>query len=113
MARCKRIQRSNPRLSKDSSLHSFRLYVLLALQSRESHACRTLPDKSELLNIPQAAYFLGVHRSFLDRRRVAGGGPRYIRLSARIIRYSKEDLLSWLDLSRRSNTSEIVENATS
>ncbi len=71
-----------------------------------------MSSNSELLNIPQAAHFLGVHRSFLDRRRVAGGGPRYIRLSARIIRYSKEDLLSWLELSRRSNTSEVVENAT-
>ncbi len=64
---------------------------------------------SELLTIHGAADFLGVHRSFLDRRRVAGGGPRYIRLSARVIRYAPEDLAEWLDGNRRANTSEVSE----
>lgn len=64
---------------------------------------------SELLTICAAADFLGVHRSFLDRRRVAGGGPRYIRLSARVIRYSPDDLEKWLAGNRRANTSEISE----
>ena len=65
--------------------------------------------KTKLLTIQAAATHLGVHRSFLDRRRVAGGGPRYIRLSARVIRYDPDDLDEWLAGSRRANTSEISE----
>lgn len=64
---------------------------------------------SDLLTIQGAAGFLGVHRSFLDRRRVAGGGPRYIRLSARVIRYAPDDLAEWLDGNRRINTSQVLE----
>lgn len=72
--------------------------------------CEPLSNNLELLSIPEAAKFLGVHRSFLDRRRVAGGGPRFMRLSARIIRYSTQDLIAWLERSRRANTSQITED---
>jgi predicted DNA-binding transcriptional regulator AlpA len=61
---------------------------------------------SELLTVQGAADFLGVHRSFLDRRRVLGGGPRYIRLSARVIRYAPDDLDTWLADRRQANTSD-------
>lgn len=66
----------------------------------------------DLLTIQDAANYLGVHRSFLDRRRVAGGGPRFIRMSARVVRYSAIDLAEWLDLHRRMNTSEPSESST-
>ncbi len=66
-----------------------------------------MTSPSELLTIQSAAAFLGVHRSFLDRRRVAGGGPRYIRMSARVIRYASDDLDAWLASNRRANTSEL------
>lgn len=68
-----------------------------------------MTDTPTLLTIEKAAETLGVHRSFLDRRRVAGGGPRYIRLSTRVIRYAAVDLDEWLVSNRRANTSEISE----
>lgn len=64
---------------------------------------------TDLLTIQDAADYLRVHRSFLDRRRVAGGGPRYIRMSARVIRYALDDLDAWLASNRRVNTSEIAD----
>ncbi|WP_419755986.1 helix-turn-helix domain-containing protein [Brevundimonas sp.] len=69
-----------------------------------------MTSASELLTIQAAADFLRVHRSFLDRRRVAGGGPQYIRMSARVIRYAAEDLERWLETNRRVNTSQAVED---
>lgn len=62
--------------------------------------------ENELLTTQSAAERLGVHRSFLDRRRVAGGGPRYIRLSARVVRYAVADLDIWLSQHRLLNSSQ-------
>ncbi len=58
------------------------------------------------LPTPAAAAFLGVHRSFLDRRRTEGGGPPYIRLSARKIVYARSALDAWLADHQRTSTSD-------
>lgn len=59
-----------------------------------------------LLSVADAASLLGVNRSFLDRRRTAGTGPRYVRLSARKIAYRKEALEHWLQEQDRQSTSD-------
>lgn len=59
-----------------------------------------------LLPTPAAAEFLGVHRSFLDRRRSEGGGPAFIRLSARKIVYARSVLDAWLADHERTSTSD-------
>lgn len=59
-----------------------------------------------LLPTPAAAKFLGVHRSFLDRRRTEGGGPTYIRLSARKIVYARSVLDAWIADHQRTSTSD-------
>lgn len=53
-----------------------------------------------------AAAFLGVHRSFLDRRRTEGGGPPFVRLSARKIVYARPVLMAWLAARERTSTSD-------
>lgn len=63
-------------------------------------------DSQKRFSVQAAAEFLGVHRSFLDRRRVEGGGPEYIQLSARKVVYERDALCSWLDGQRRRSTSE-------
>ena len=59
-----------------------------------------------LLPTPAAAEFLGVHRSFLDRRRTEGGGPAFIRLSARKIVYARSVLDAWIAEHKRTSTSD-------
>lgn len=59
-----------------------------------------------LLSVAQAAQRLGVCRSFLDKRRVYGGGPRYLRLSTRKIAYRATALDAWLAERAQSSTSE-------
>ena len=59
-----------------------------------------------LLDVDSAAAHLGVHRSYLDRRRTKGGGPAFIRLSARKIAYRRSDLDSWIEAQLRTSTSD-------
>ena len=53
----------------------------------------------------EAANYLGVSASFLEKRRVAGDGPRFSKFG-RVVRYSKEDLDHFADINKRSSTSE-------
>lgn len=61
---------------------------------------------SPLMPVIEAAEYLGVHRTYLDRRRTAGGGPAFIRLSARKIAYRTADLDIWLEAQLRTSTSD-------
>lgn len=58
------------------------------------------------LTTEAAAERLGVHRSFLDRRRCKGGGPKFLRLSASKIVYRPSDLDDWLSQAERTSTSD-------
>lgn len=52
-----------------------------------------------------AANHLGLAASTLEKLRVNGGGPRYIKMG-RAVRYRRGDLERWLDERAVSNTSE-------
>ncbi|HEX7006466.1 MAG TPA: helix-turn-helix domain-containing protein [Alphaproteobacteria bacterium] len=57
------------------------------------------------MRVPQAATFLGLATSTLNRWRSEGCGPRYVRLSGRAIGYRRSDLEAWLaDRVRRSTS---------
>lgn len=64
-------------------------------------AARTLDDMQEfdaMMKPEDAAKFIGVHPKTLSRWRIAGaGGPPWVRLSERIIRYRASDLSAWLN----------------
>jgi hypothetical protein len=53
-----------------------------------------------------AAEFLGYTPRALQNWRVRGGGPRYVSVSRRSIRYRRRDLIQWTEARLRSNTSE-------
>ena len=55
----------------------------------------TAPDL--LRNEVQAAAFLGVSPRALQKWRVNGRGPQYLRLSSRCIRYSHSELVRWVE----------------
>ena len=56
-----------------------------------------------ILRTGEAACYVGLSGSTLEKLRLAGGGPRYVRLGPRAIGYDLSDLDAWLDSQRRSN----------
>mgnify|MGYP000438569516 CR=1 FL=1 len=59
-----------------------------------------------MLRTPDAAQYLGISTSTLNKLRVLGGGPAYHKLG-RIVGYSHADLDAWLASRRRRSTSDI------
>src|SRR3546814_3336257 len=58
-----------------------------------------------LLNVRDAASFLGLSKSFLDKARIRGDGPHYLKLGSRVL-YRTEALQSWLAARERLSTSQ-------
>jgi len=59
-----------------------------------------------LLTETEAARIIGFSVRALQGWRLKGGGPRYVKVSGRAIRYRRRDLIAWADARLRSNTSE-------
>ena len=64
-----------------------------------------------LLNENRAAAFLGVSARALQKWRVLGSGPQFVRISARCIRYRPSDLALWAEDRLRQSTSDYERNA--
>lgn len=54
----------------------------------------------------EAANFIGWTTRGLQARRQRGGGPLFVRLSSRSIRYRRIDLKAWADARVRRSTSD-------
>jgi predicted DNA-binding transcriptional regulator AlpA len=59
------------------------------------------------LNVRHAAEYVGLSKSSLDKLRVYGGGPLYIKLGRRVV-YDRVDLDAWMGSRRVANTSQPV-----
>lgn len=67
------------------------------------------PDYLErLINEQEAAEFLGYTVRALQNWRVRGGGPRYVKVSGRSIRYRRRHLIEWADEKTVSHTSDCL-----
>ncbi|GAA4718547.1 helix-turn-helix domain-containing protein [Sphingomonas lutea] len=64
------------------------------------------PLPPPLLTPQQAAEYLGVSKSFLDKCRVRGDGPRFRKMRRRV-GYSYCDLRDWLDSNAHFSTSSV------
>jgi excisionase family DNA binding protein len=65
-----------------------------------------LPERTPiLLNTKEAADALGLSERTLERWRVTGGGPRYVKVG-RAVRYLLADLIEWVEERRRQSTSD-------
>ncbi len=61
-------------------------------------AGRPLPaDPAALLYPLEAAHILGLSPRTLEHYRIAGGGPRYVSIGRRCVRYRRSDLIDWID----------------
>ena len=58
------------------------------------------------LRTPDAAKYLGIGQSTLERKRVDGSGPKYRQLGTRIVTYAVQDLDAWASEQVLSSTSE-------
>lgn len=53
------------------------------------------------LRVKQAAAYVGVSKSYLDKARCYGGGPTFAKLGTTVI-YRSEDLDAWVAANRQS-----------
>jgi predicted DNA-binding transcriptional regulator AlpA len=75
-----------------------------SIQPRRSRIVREAYQRADLLaasddtsfNTMQAAAFVGCSAGYLETKRCEGGGPPFRRISPRMIRYLKSDLIEWL-----------------
>ena len=74
---------------------------------------RTKPDRSLeadylhcLLDENAAAEFLGYSRRALQNWRTRGGGPSYVKVSSRSVRYRRSELIEWIECLIRPHTSK-------
>lgn len=52
------------------------------------------------LRVKQAAAYVGVSKSYLDKARCCGGGPTFVKLGTTVI-YRSEDLDAWVAANRQ------------
>ena len=57
------------------------------------------------LTVPEAAEWLRVSKSWLDKKRLDGNGPQYHKFGRRVI-YDLSDLEAWAAQNKRRHTSE-------
>ncbi|MBY0298553.1 MAG: helix-turn-helix domain-containing protein [Methylobacterium sp.] len=62
-------------------------------------------ERDKLLTTSQAASYLGVTKNYLERLRVFGTGPVFIK-SGRQVRYDRADLDEWRPARRCRSTSD-------
>lgn len=55
------------------------------------------------LPVKEAAAYVPVSKSMLDKLRVAGGGPPFVKIGKRVL-YDTRDLDQWLDGLKRTST---------
>ena len=63
-------------------------------------------DLDALVRQEEAARILDLTPRALEAWRHKGGGPRYIRISARCVRYRRADLQAWIAERERYSTSQ-------
>jgi len=73
----------------------------------------TFPELSKRrLRTKDAAAYLGLSKSTLEKQRVTGDGPIYSALG-RVVVYDVDDLDTYVEARKRRSTSEVVEAAYS
>jgi predicted DNA-binding transcriptional regulator AlpA len=58
---------------------------------------QAMAEEDALMTEEQVAKLLTVSVSTVKRLRVSGEGPRHIRISPRVVRYRRRDVLDWME----------------
>jgi len=67
---------------------------------------QTQNDPYQLLTEAQAADLICYSQRTLQNWRQRGGGPKYVKVSAKSIRYQRRDVLDWIEAHKRRHTAE-------
>jgi predicted DNA-binding transcriptional regulator AlpA len=68
---------------------------------------KTFDTPARKLRVMEAATFLSVSKSWLDKKRITGDGPVYIKAGRRVV-YDLCDLEIWVASRKRRHTSEVI-----
>ena len=63
-------------------------------------------DYPNLRNTDYSSNYLGISSSKLEKLRVYGGGPPYVKIG-RAVRYRVEDLDQWVECQLQNSTSQV------
>lgn len=69
------------------------------------HRLATL-NEDPLLRPPEAARYLGLSASTLAKKRLDGSGPRFCKITSRLVAYRMSELCSFVENRMRSSTSD-------
>jgi predicted DNA-binding transcriptional regulator AlpA len=64
-----------------------------------------------LIKESETADFLKMSVRTIQGMRLRGGGPKFVRISHRAIRYRRVDLIAWIEAKLRLSTSDMGGNA--
>lgn len=78
------------------------------MPNQQKDASRSIdPDYLDsLIDERLAAKFVGYTVRALQNWRVRGGGPRFVKVSSRSVRYRRRDLIAWIESRLKSSTSD-------
>lgn len=89
-------------------------YITLDLVSDDSGLYQStdsepsLPqDPEALLTETQASLLSGLSIRWYQKKRQVGGGPKFVRISSRCVRYRRKDLLAYFEERLATSTSDI------
>ncbi|UOM34870.1 AlpA family transcriptional regulator [Acuticoccus sp. I52.16.1] len=87
-----------------------RLYEVMTMKNTEdTNGSREV--EPAYFTVDEAGRYTRTSRQFLDKLRHTGGGPEYLRLSPRAIRYEKAALDAWMQARRCSAVADYREVA--
>ena len=78
----------------------------MGLQERSPTAAPDSDHLERLIDEKAAARFLGYSPRALQNWRLRGGGPQFVRVSSRSVRYRRRDLIAWAEQRICSNSSQ-------
>ncbi|PIE10860.1 MAG: DNA-binding protein [Rhodobacterales bacterium] len=72
----------------------------------QAHTLRSQDDLDRLVDEKEAANMVCYSVRALQNWRHRGGGPAFVKVSARSVRYRRRDILAWIDARTVANTSQ-------
>ena len=79
----------------------------MSFQHLSDNLARDPDYLDRLIDENEAALFIGYSVRALQGWRVKGGGPRFVKVSARSVRYRRRDLIEWAESRLKASTSEV------